>query len=137
MVKWIEHRPCVRLSFQFFGVQIPVWTYIGIFLQDFIISATLAPSGPLSGESTFHYHQLKNNWLAQFPCFHHEMSVCKFVWRMCVVEACFGLSIAGVTCVGCVPFPSNYASLPCMQGPWCDMSANEFPIGGSLVCRVT
>jgi hypothetical protein len=31
---------------------------IGIFLQDFIISATLAPSGPLSGESTFHYHQL-------------------------------------------------------------------------------
>jgi hypothetical protein len=37
-----------------------------IFLQDFIISATLASSGPLSGESTF-----------QFPCFHHEMSVCK------------------------------------------------------------
>jgi hypothetical protein len=30
---------------------------IGIFLQYFIISGTLAPSGPLSGEGTFHYHQ--------------------------------------------------------------------------------
>jgi hypothetical protein len=28
---------------------------IGIFLKYFIISASLAPSGPLSGESTFHY----------------------------------------------------------------------------------
>jgi hypothetical protein len=65
------------------------------------------------------------------------VSLNEFVWKMCVVEACFGLSIAGVTCVGCVPIPSNYASLPCMQGPWCEMSVNEFPIGGSLVRRVT
>jgi hypothetical protein len=32
---------------------------IGIFLQDFINSESLAPSGPLSDESTFHYHQFK------------------------------------------------------------------------------
>jgi hypothetical protein len=32
---------------------------IVIFLKDFIISTALAPSGPLSGESTFHYHQFK------------------------------------------------------------------------------
>jgi hypothetical protein len=37
---------------------------IGIFLKDFNISTDLAPSsplGPLSGESTFHYHQFKKN----------------------------------------------------------------------------
>jgi hypothetical protein len=32
---------------------------IGNFLQDFIISTTLAPSGPLSCEGTFHYLSLK------------------------------------------------------------------------------
>jgi hypothetical protein len=30
---------------------------MGIFYQYFVISAALAPSGPLSGKSTFHYHQ--------------------------------------------------------------------------------
>jgi hypothetical protein len=47
----------------------------------------LAPSGPLSGENTFDYHQLKNNWLAQFPSFHHEMSVCKSEW-VCMKDVC-------------------------------------------------
>ncbi len=56
MVKWIEHRPFISMiRGSNPGLD------IGIFLQDFIISATLAPSGPLSGESTFHYHKLKNN----------------------------------------------------------------------------
>jgi hypothetical protein len=54
MVKWIEHRTSISMFESNPGL------VIGIFLQDFIISATLAPSGPLSGESTFH-HQLKNN----------------------------------------------------------------------------
>jgi hypothetical protein len=34
---------------------------IGILLQYFIISETLAPSGLLADESNFHYHQLKIN----------------------------------------------------------------------------
>jgi hypothetical protein len=53
MMKWIEHRPLISMIR---GSNPGL--VIGIFLQDFIISATLAPSGPLSGESTFHYHQL-------------------------------------------------------------------------------
>jgi hypothetical protein len=54
MVKWLE-RPTFISMFR--GSNLGL--VIGIFLQDFIISETLAPSGPLSGESTFHYHQLK------------------------------------------------------------------------------
>jgi hypothetical protein len=43
---------------------------IGIFLKkDFIISTALAPSGPLSGESTFHYHQFKITDLLNFLAF--------------------------------------------------------------------
>jgi hypothetical protein len=56
MVKWIEHRPSISM---FRGLNPDLAK--GIFLQDFIISTTLAPSGPLSGENTFDYHQLKNN----------------------------------------------------------------------------
>jgi hypothetical protein len=82
MVKWIEHRPFISMI----RGSNPVLV-IGIFLQDFIISATLAPSGLLSGESTFHYHQLKNNWLAQIPCFHHELPVCKSEW-VCMKDVC-------------------------------------------------
>jgi hypothetical protein len=54
MVKWIEHR----LFISMIRGSNP-GLVIGIFLQDFIIFATLATSGPLSGESTFHYQQLK------------------------------------------------------------------------------
>jgi hypothetical protein len=54
MVKWIEHRTSISM---FRGSNPGL--VIGIFLQDFIISTTLAPLGPLSGESTFHYLSLK------------------------------------------------------------------------------
>jgi hypothetical protein len=55
---------------------------IGIFLQHFIISATLAPSGPSIDESTFHNDQLKITDLLNFKafimrCLH--MSVNEFV----------------------------------------------------------
>jgi hypothetical protein len=42
---------------------------IEIFHQYFIISATLAPSGPSIGESTFHYDQLKITDLLNFKAF--------------------------------------------------------------------
>ncbi len=42
---------------------------MGIFLQDFIISATLTPSGPSIVESTFYYHQLKITDLLNFKAF--------------------------------------------------------------------
>ncbi len=75
----------------------------------------------------FPLSSVKNNWLAQFPCFHHEMPVCECEW-VCIKDVCswglFRPEHSGGICVGCVPFPSNYASLPCMQGPWCDMSVN-------------
>ncbi len=42
---------------------------IRIFLQHFIISGTLAPSGSSIGESTFHYDQLKITDLLNFKAF--------------------------------------------------------------------
>jgi hypothetical protein len=79
---------------------------IGIFLRYFIISVSLAPSGPLSGESTFHYHQFKITDLLNFLAFIMRClygSVNGTYEEMCVDEACFGLSIAGVF-VGTFPF---------------------------------
>jgi hypothetical protein len=61
MVKWLE-RPTFISMFRGSNPGL----VIGIFLQDFIISETLAPSGLLSGESTFHYHQLKITDLLNF-----------------------------------------------------------------------
>jgi hypothetical protein len=52
IVKWLE-RPTFISMFRGSNPGL----VMRIFLQYFIISATLAPSGPLSGESTFHYHQ--------------------------------------------------------------------------------
>jgi hypothetical protein len=83
MVKWLE-RP--TLIFNARGSNPGL--VIGIFLQYFIISATLAPSGPLSGESTFHYHQ---SW--QLTCLIqlcHEMPVCECE---CVNECDFRLKV--------------------------------------------
>jgi hypothetical protein len=64
MVKWIKHRPFISMIRGSNSGLV-----IRIFLQDFIISATLASSGPLSGESTFHYHQLKITDLLNFLAF--------------------------------------------------------------------
>jgi hypothetical protein len=43
---------------------------------------------------------------------------------MCVVEACFGLSIAGVFVSDVFPFPRTMPISPALQGPLCDMSVN-------------
>jgi hypothetical protein len=58
MVKWLE-RPTFISMFRGSNPG----SVIGIFLQYFIDSATLAPSGPSIGESTFHYHQLVQSML--------------------------------------------------------------------------
>jgi hypothetical protein len=52
MVKWIEYRPFISMIR---GSNPGL--VIGIFLRYFIISATFDHQDP--GESTFHYHQLK------------------------------------------------------------------------------
>jgi hypothetical protein len=64
MVKRIERPTFISM----FRGSIP-GLVMGIFLQHFIISATLAPSGPSTGESTFHYDQLKITDLLNFKAF--------------------------------------------------------------------
>jgi hypothetical protein len=88
MVKWLE---CPTFISMFQGSNPGL--VIGNFLQYFIISATLAPSGPLSGESTFHYHQ--SWWLTCLIQLCHEMPVCECE---CVNECDFRLKV--VCCWG-------------------------------------
>ncbi len=88
MVKWLE-RPTLVSMVRGSNPGL----VIGIFLQYFIISASLAPSGPLSGENTFHYHQ---SWrLTCLIQLCHEMPVCECE---CLNECNFRLKV--VCCWG-------------------------------------
>jgi hypothetical protein len=95
---------------------------IGIFLQSFFISGTLAPSGPSIGESTFHYHQ--SGWLTCLIQLCHEMPVCEYVvkarWLGMVGRKRASDPLLSIILVFPLKFPRMLK-----------------PIGGVLVHRVT
>ncbi len=109
----IAHRPFISI----FRSSIP-GLVIGFLIQYFIIFGTFAPSGPLSCESTFHY--LSFNWflkkLTDLLNFLAFIMRCLYVKSLCS----WGLlrpEHSGGIVSECVPLPSNYASLPCIEGP--------------------
>jgi hypothetical protein len=110
MVKWLE-RPTLISMFRGSNPK-PV---IGIFLKRFHHFCNFGTIRTLNRWKPFPLSSVKNNWLAQLPCFHH---VCEWV---CMKDTrswgLFRPEHSGGIVSECVPLPSNYASLPCIAGP--------------------